>query len=325
VSQQGQDAAKPGSERDELIPRVSVIIPTHDRAVLVRRAVDSVLCQTYSSIEVIVVIDGPSASTQAVLASIADPRLIILALPEQVGGSNARNAGAFAARGEWLAFLDDDDEWLPFKLDHQLSRGAQRGLTIPLITSRVIARSPKADYEWPRRLPAPNEPISEYLFLRRGLFQGEGLIQTSTLLIRRETFQKIPFSSGLAAHQDWDWVLRVIDSGVTLEFVELPLVIWHIEEERASVSNGSRWRDSWTWIDSVRPIVTKRAYSSFILTVVASAAAEDRAWRAMPGLLRAAFSDERPRAFDLLLCLGFWVVPRRTRRRIRALFLGNRK
>lgn len=86
---------------------------------LLRRAVKSVLNQTFKSFEIIIVIDGSDSSTNEVLKQENDPRIIVLELPVKVGGAEARNAGIIRARGEWIAFLDDDDEWLPTKLEKQ--------------------------------------------------------------------------------------------------------------------------------------------------------------------------------------------------------------
>ena len=101
-------------------PLVSAVIPTCNRPNLVVRAVKTALSQTYPNMEVIVVVDGPDDSTSQALGAIADPRIQIITLPQRLGGSGARNAGVQAAKGEWIAFLDDDDEWMPSKIECQL-------------------------------------------------------------------------------------------------------------------------------------------------------------------------------------------------------------
>jgi glycosyltransferase involved in cell wall biosynthesis len=98
-------------------PRISAIIPVRDRAGLVGRAIDSVLRQTHPSFELIVVDDGSHDATPAVLSSYG-ARLHALRLAPS-GRSAARNAGIERARGEWIAFLDSDDAWLPDKLVRQ--------------------------------------------------------------------------------------------------------------------------------------------------------------------------------------------------------------
>src|SRR6185436_11387163 len=101
-------------------PLVSVVIPTRDRPHLVSAAIRSALAQSLREIEVIVVIDGPDARTEESIRLIEDDRLGTTTLPRPSGAPSARNAGVAAARGRWVAFLDDDDEWLPEKLARQL-------------------------------------------------------------------------------------------------------------------------------------------------------------------------------------------------------------
>ena len=105
---------------------VSVIIPTLDRPRLLLRAVDSVVQQTHRDIEIIVVVDRPSPETLAAVQTVSDSRLRLIVNPYPTTAGGARNVGADHAAGEWIAFLDDDDEWLPNKLEHQLTFAAAR-------------------------------------------------------------------------------------------------------------------------------------------------------------------------------------------------------
>ena len=100
---------------------ISVIVPTAHRPQLLRRAVNSVLAQSMSDLEVVVVIDGPDLETTQLLSDIADRRLRFIQNPRSLGSAGARNVGIKAARGEWIAFLDDDDEWVRDKLELQLA------------------------------------------------------------------------------------------------------------------------------------------------------------------------------------------------------------
>ena len=100
---------------------VSVVIPTLNRPKLLLRAINSVLRQTHRDIEVIVVIDGPDSNTVSAVRTVNDPRLQVIVNPQSLTAAGARNAGADHARGEWIAFLDDDDEWLACKLERQIA------------------------------------------------------------------------------------------------------------------------------------------------------------------------------------------------------------
>src|SRR5262252_3157848 len=129
---------------------VSVVIPSRNRPGIIGRAVRSALAQTFSLIEVIVVIDGPDRQTEQALAQIEDPRVRVVALNEPVGAQEARNTGVREARGPWIAFLDDDDEWLPTKLERQLEVARFSPWPHPLVSCALIARAPDGDTEWPR-------------------------------------------------------------------------------------------------------------------------------------------------------------------------------
>lgn len=104
-------------EKSEKIPTVSVVIPTYNRAHLVGRAIQSVLNQTYQDFEIIVVDDGSTDNTEEVVKSFNDPRIRYIRHDQNRGGSAARNTGIKMARGEYIAFQDSDDEWLPEKLE----------------------------------------------------------------------------------------------------------------------------------------------------------------------------------------------------------------
>jgi glycosyltransferase involved in cell wall biosynthesis len=300
---------------------VSAIIPTRNRPDLVTRAVQSALRQDYPHLEVIVVIDGPDSRTLESLKSVRDSRIRILPLSETKGGAEARNIGARAAIGEWVAFLDDDDEWLPSKIASQLECGLSSSVKFPVVSSRLLARSPSREYVWPRRLPRSGEPISEYLFARRSLFQGEGLVTTTTLFTKRELLLKVPFGSDQPRHQDWDWLLRALAMPDTqLLFVAKPLSIWYIEESRATVSGETNWRYSYDWIERVRPLITPRAYAAFLLTLVAATAERGGKPADYLRILTQAIRRGRPAVIDLLLFMGMVTIPQNHRRQLRALF-----
>lgn len=291
-----------------LCPSVSVVIPTRSRPTLVVRAVSSVLGQTMTDLEVVVVIDGPDPDTVGALESIASPRLKVVALPRQGGGARARNEGVKAATGEWLAFLDDDDEWLPEKLERQLIVARESAGRHPIVACQVVARTARGEFIWPRKPPC--EPLSEYLLARDSLRQGEGLLQTSTLLTTRKLLVEVPFEEGLRKHQDWDWLLHAVRApGARIEFVPQPLTVWNLEPSSVSVSRRHDWQGSLTWIRDRRSLVTSRAYASFIATQVASQAARQKQWRAFLPLLTEMFQAGKPKLIDILLFLGMWMVP----------------
>src|SRR6202161_4095603 len=246
---------------------VSAVIPTRGRPELLCRAGRSALAKTLREIEVVVVIDGEDPATRMALDELAqqDGRLRVLALVASVGGSDARNHGVDAARGEWIAFLDDDDEWLPGKLQAQLD--ALKTSTAPALigSCKMIARTPGKDYVWPRRTPGKDEQLGEYLLARHSLTRGEGYIQTSTFFVRRTLMQAQPFKSGQKKHQDTEWVLRLGRMpGIQVIIVGQTLAIHNIEEDRTTVTSKSNWQYSLDWARRDRPLFTPRALSGFV-------------------------------------------------------------
>src|SRR6185437_2092348 len=125
-----------------------------------------------------------------------------------------------------------------------------------------------------RRLPGAGEPLSEYFSVRRGLFHGDGFIQTSTIMAPTRLLRRVPFAVGLRRCQELDWALRALAvDGVDLVVAEEPLVIWHADENRARISLASPWQDQFAWLQRSRPLVTRRAYAALAMSVVSSMAA----------------------------------------------------
>jgi glycosyltransferase involved in cell wall biosynthesis len=304
-------------------PLVSVVIPTKNRPQLALRAVRSVLAQTLEAIETIVVIDGPDKTTEQNLRQLDDPRVRMILFPISLGAGSARNAGVRQARADWVAFLDDDDEWLPQKLEVQFQAAQESTHLYPVIACRLIARSEDVDLVWPYRFPKPGEILSEYLFCQSSLFGGEGLVIPSMILTKKELLERVPFTSGLQRYQDIDWLLRASGmKGVHVEFVSTlaPLVVWNNEENRRRVSNTADWSWSLSWAQTNRSLFTPRAYASFVLTLVSLTAARGRDWKAFYLLISEAHRRGKLSLNDLLAHLIIWLIPQKVRRRLTPLF-----
>jgi glycosyltransferase involved in cell wall biosynthesis len=297
-------------------PLVSVVIPTTQRPELVIRAIRSVLIQSISNLELMVVVDGPNATTIENIAALKDDRIRIVSNVSALGAAESRNVGAAHARGSWLAFLDDDDEWLPHKLERQLSMTMPEE-TVPVIVScRNQIVTDHGTFVWPRRLYSQGLPLGEYLFNRRSLFKGDAFVSTASLLMARSFFQtqtlrKIP------QHEDWDFLLRATTAGGARFMMNPePLVIVHQEEFRDSLSARNDWRTSLHWIENCDCPISRRAYSGFCLTVAGAQAASQKAYSAFFPLLWRSFHRGSPTILHLLVYLAVWATPRRWRTRV---------
>lgn len=184
-------------------PLVSVVLPTRNRAGLLPRAIDSVLGQTFTKFELIVVDNASEDGTQALLGAIDDPRLVSIRLDYDHGAAGARNTGIRAARAPLLAFQDSDDEWLPTKLEHQLALLEACGPKLGAVGGRYLIEA-GGDYI---RVGSPRlETGSDY---EVDVLAGPCFI-TPAWLIRRSLLDACGgFDEDIASLEDWDLMLRL--------------------------------------------------------------------------------------------------------------------
>jgi glycosyltransferase involved in cell wall biosynthesis len=184
-------------------PEVTVVIPTRDRwTLLASAALPAALGQEDVDVEVVVVDDGSSDETTERLAELTDPRLRIVRHAESRGVARARNAGIAIARGEWLAFLDDDDVWSPRKLRLQLD--AAEAAAAPFVYGGAAAVA--EDRSWLYSL-APTDPavLARTLLSRNVLWGGCSNVVARTALVR----QAGGFDEALFQLADWDLWIRL--------------------------------------------------------------------------------------------------------------------
>lgn len=183
---------------------ISVVIPTHNRADLLPRAIKSVQHQTWTDLEIIVVSDGSEDDTKAVVEALAkeDPRIKFVEYFPARGGNIARNTGIEHAVGEIVAFLDDDDEFVPEKLEQQMAvmeSDPEIGLVYTGV--RVIYVNEGVEYS---SVPKAEGDLSSEILL------DNSIGTTSTVMVRRELLlQAGKFDIQLRALQDFDLWIRV--------------------------------------------------------------------------------------------------------------------
>jgi glycosyltransferase involved in cell wall biosynthesis len=183
---------------------VSVILPSYNRAHFIAQAITSVLNQTYQNIELIIVDDGSTDNTQDVIATFDDERLRYIKLPKNIGRSFARNQGIRAAQGEFLAFLDSDDYFLPFKIEFQVNflyanHDVQMVYTGAACISD-IAEPIKYFY---------HAPLSGYLYNEIAFFKPLTII-LPTVMLRHKILTKIgSFDEKMNRFEDVDFWRRI--------------------------------------------------------------------------------------------------------------------
>ncbi len=196
-------------------PHISVIIPTYNRAALLIEAVESVLAQTWSDFELIVVDDGSTDDTPQCLKKYSD-RLIYLR-QENRGVSAARNYGIANARGEWLAFLDSDDLWLPRKLAAQVDFFRHNPTALICQTEEIWRRDDRRVN--PKKI---HQKHSGWIYER---CLPLCIVSPSAVMMRRSLLDAVGlFDETLPACEDYDLWLR-IGKDYPIYLIDEPLII----------------------------------------------------------------------------------------------------
>jgi len=199
------------------VTSVSVIIPTHNRASLVERALDSVYKQSYLPQEIIVVDDGSTDGTRERIMTIF-PDVTYL-YQENKGVSAARNKGIELAKGKWIAFLDSDDEWLPNKLGNQID-AVNNHLSVKIVhTNEIWLRNGKRIKQLKKHKKQGGHIFKWCLPLC--------VISPSSAMIHKAVFDNVGlFDTTLPACEDYDMWLR-ISAQYQVHYLEEPLIIKH--------------------------------------------------------------------------------------------------
>ncbi|MBL7156908.1 MAG: glycosyltransferase [Candidatus Omnitrophica bacterium] len=226
------------------MPKVTVIIPTFNSARVIKRAVESVLDQTYRDFEILIVDDGSSDSTLSEARSFSSDKVIRIIEQNNKGPSSARNKGIAESKGEFISFLDSDDIYLANRIEEGV-RVLDANKRIDIVYSNEIfflEDSPEKDVESPH----PKFSGDIFFYLKRSNF-----IHTSTVMARGSLFNRWHFDESLKNHEDWDLFLRASKEGTRFCYMPKPLV-------KVSLCRGSLTYTSKGWSES-RRIVGERA------------------------------------------------------------------
>jgi glycosyltransferase involved in cell wall biosynthesis len=189
-------------------PRVSIVIPTHNRGRLLGRSLRSLLAQTEPRFEIIVVDDASTDDTAAVVRSLSDARIRYQRLERNCGPGGARNAGVRAASGELLAFQDSDDEWMPDKLERQLALLSSADSSTGVVYCDMLRVH--ADGSTPSEHHSPKLRRGRWIEPRTGFYAPYGL-GIQTCLMRREAFESVGgFVEELRCFEDLELFLRLL-------------------------------------------------------------------------------------------------------------------
>jgi glycosyltransferase involved in cell wall biosynthesis len=185
-------------------PRVSVVLPVRNRSQPLRRAIASVLAQTFAEFELIVVDDGSDEDLLAVIAAFGDGRITYLRRDHSEGPAVARNDGIRRARADLVAFQDSDDAWLPAKLERQVAALERAGTAVGLVcTGHYLEFAPDRF-----------APVAPWPHMGRDTFEPQLLANfgaiAPTWLARRSSLERSGlFDPALRSREDWELAMRL--------------------------------------------------------------------------------------------------------------------
>lgn len=230
------------------MPLVSSIITTHNRLSLLPRAIESVLGQTYNDLECIVVDDASDDGTEEYCLNRKDIRYIRIPKSESKGGNHARNIGIEASLGEYIAFLDDDDYWLPQKIEKQVKVAVQKQSGFV-----YCHRLQETDdgVESHQNYPSPHSTM--YVGdVRKAILQS-CFCTSSTMLISKQLLTEVElFDESLRYWQEYELSMRIAQK-TTFELINEALVVYRdVKSDSHRLTNNYQG-----WPETVQYILDK--------------------------------------------------------------------
>ncbi|MFW5803665.1 MAG: glycosyltransferase family 2 protein [bacterium] len=202
-------------------PKVSIIIPTYNRENLIQRAIKSITNQTRQDYEIIIADDASTDNTEEVIKSMQNSKIIYFKLEKNSGQCVSRNLAIKKARGEYIGFLDSDDEWLPEKIEKQIK--VFENSEDPNLGAVYCGFIEK------------DEVLNKTVTINKGNRKGDlykDLLSgwcpsTPTMfMVKRSVMKKVNgFDENLPTFVDYDLWLRIAQAGYTFDFVDEPLIV----------------------------------------------------------------------------------------------------
>ena len=246
----------------------SVVVPNYNRLEQLEEAILSVIGQTFSDWELIIIDDASEISLAPIIAKYESARVIFLRQEKNEGASAARNRGIDAARGKYIAFLDSDDQFLPDSLQTVFRKIEEYNFTDEdhvCISSRYQLHTSENSYViLPKVLLRDDEDVMRYLFV------SGGRIRTSTIVVSKSCAQRARFDTKMIVNEDYDFVRRLQKQSV--RFVMIPDALVKVSDKygsnRLSRDKGA-FKTASNWITSIQSQLAPDVVAAFMLRELA--------------------------------------------------------
>jgi glycosyltransferase involved in cell wall biosynthesis len=216
------------------MPTVSIIIPTYNREQLLGRAIQSALAQTYQDFELIIIDDGSTDNTDRLVKSFNSEKIRYIRHKKNKGPAAARNTGIRSAKGNYIAFQDSDDEWMPEKLEKQMRAFATAPPEVGVVYTSYYLATNKGKRVRPFLGLAPKDG-DVFCSLLKGRF-----VLPSTIIIKKECFERVGvFDERLLPIEDYELFLR-FSKYYHFKCINEPLVLYYLQPDSVSKNKSAR-------------------------------------------------------------------------------------
>ncbi|MBQ6214577.1 MAG: glycosyltransferase family 2 protein [Oscillospiraceae bacterium] len=225
---------------------ISIIMAAYNAEKTISQAIDSVLQQTYSEFELIVINDCSTDRTADIVKAYSDSRIRFIENKENQGVSKTRHAGALAAKGDWIAILDSDDMWTADKLEKQVLLQEKTKAEL-LYTGSSFIKADGTPIDWVMRVPE----VLDYKNLLK-----QNLLSNSSSLVKKELFlNNETIDDGL--HEDFACWLKILKTGIKAYGVDEPLLIYRLTSTSKSGNKFRAAKMNWNTYQAIglNPVV----------------------------------------------------------------------
>jgi glycosyltransferase involved in cell wall biosynthesis len=212
-------------------PKVSIILPTYNRAYLIGRAIQSILNQTYQDFEIIIIDDGSKDDTEKIIRGFKekDNRIKYISFDANKGAAAARNAGIKMSKGEYITFQDSDDEWVIDKLEKQMK-------VIETSSENIVVYCGFWRIDGDEKIYIPDINIlNREGNINKELLKGN-FVGTPSILLPKKNLEKVGmFDENLSRLQDWDLAIR-LSKYYNFKLIDEPLYISYVLSDSISAN-----------------------------------------------------------------------------------------